>query len=103
MCAAIGRITGYMDGMTFEDFLADPRTTDAVLYNLIILGEASTQLPVSVRDSGRDIPWSWMRGLRNLAVHAYFRVDLKVIWDTVRDDLPLLLGRLNELIEVAGP
>lgn len=97
MIEATGLAGVFVEGMSFEDFLADKRTQQAVLMNLIILGEAATRLmnsePAFVTRHSQ-IPWTGMKGTRNRVAHGYFEINLQMVWDTVRDELPKLHAQL---------
>jgi uncharacterized protein with HEPN domain len=96
---AIDLIHEYTQGMDRPAFGADRRTVDAVVRNLIIIGEAATHVPDDVATAHPEIPWARMRGMRNLAVHEYFGVDEDVLWDTVTVNLPVLEPLLHNLFE----
>jgi uncharacterized protein with HEPN domain len=95
---AIERIVGYTDGLGYEQFCADGRTIEAVQYNFIVIGEAVAHLPPDLTESRPEIPWSEMRGLRNVVAHAYFAVSSSVLWQTARSDLVPLVAMMRELI-----
>lgn len=88
----------YIVGLDEATFSKDRKTQDAVVRNLEIIGEASSRLPDDFRSGHGDIPWALMRGLRNRIVHAYFGVDLQLVWEVVVDDLPPLKERIEKLI-----
>jgi uncharacterized protein with HEPN domain len=81
-------------------FLADRRTQQAVILNIVILDEAATKLgndyPEFV-ERYPDVPWKSMRGMRNRMAHGYFDVDLSIVWQTVQSSLPALAERLAEI------
>jgi len=95
---AIVCIQDYTRGMTFEAFSHDRKTIDAVVRNITVIGEAAGNVPSAVAEQHGEIPWRQMRDFRNVVVHAYFGVDLKVLWDTVRTDLPPLVDPLRKLL-----
>jgi uncharacterized protein with HEPN domain len=95
---AIEAIDEYTAGMTFEEFCADRRTLDAVVRNLMVMGESVRWVPVQVQDGHRDLPWRGMRGVRNVVVHEYFGVDPRILWETCRRDLPPLIPRLEAVL-----
>lgn len=87
----------YVDDMEKPAFLADTRTQQAVILNVVIIGEAATRLLQSydaflVRHP--QIPWRSMKGMRNRIAHGYFDIDLDVVWETVQTALPQLLRQL---------
>ena len=96
---AIHKIDVYTRSMTLEDFAQDSRTIDAVVRNLEIIGEASRHLDEPVLRAAPEIPWDKIRGLRNVVAHEYFGVDVGIIWQTARHDLPPLEAPLRRLIE----
>lgn len=59
-----------------------------------MIGEASKHIPESVRTKYSAIPWNEMTGIRNMLIHEYFGVDIKIIWSTVKKDLPSLKKQL---------
>lgn len=87
----------YLEGMDKADFLADKRTQQAVILNLVILGEAVTKL-LSQHESFAahypQVPWRSMKGMRNRLAHGYFDINLDVVWATVKTALPGLLAQL---------
>jgi len=97
MLAAIRKIERYIEGMDQEQFGQDEKTVDAVARNLEILGEATRQLPEAFIAQFPEVPWRQMAGLRNRIVHDYFGLDLEIIWQVVRHDLPGLRAQLEGL------
>lgn len=88
------RIEEYTRGLTFEEFEKDTLRVDAVLYNITIIGEAASQVPPDVQQR-LALPWREMRGMRNTIVHSYFSVRLKVVWETIKNDLPAIVPPLE--------
>ena len=92
---AIARIERYNQGLTFEQFEADQKTVDAVIRNLEVIGEAVRHLAVHRDSLPSGVPWADIAGMRNILIHAYFGVDLKIIWHTIVEDLPELRTQLQ--------
>lgn len=91
---------GYVEGLSKEDFLADKRTQQAVIMNLLIIGEAATKIMdghAAFAEQHPEVPWRAMRGMRNRIAHGYFEINLEVVWDTVQIALPDLLERLRKI------
>lgn len=91
---AIQRATEYVERVgSVSAFQQSQRDQDAVIHNIEIIGEAACQIqqhaPEFV-DAYSQLPWIEMRGMRNKMIHDYFDVDVNVVWNTVRDDLPRL-------------
>jgi len=97
--AATEKVLRYTEGMDKAAFVADERTVDAVVRNLMVIGEAARCVPDDVVAANPQIPWARMRGMRNLVVHEYFGVDVDVLWDTVTGNLPGLLPLLRDLLD----
>lgn len=99
MIQAAERALGYVQGLTYEQFAADPRTIDAVSYAIVVIGEAANALKDVGPRLAPEIPWADIRGMRNKVAHEYFGVDVRVLWQTVGEDLPALLAALRVLLE----
>lgn len=91
----------FLAGLTYEAFLADPRTRAAVLYQLLVVGEASKRLSVGFRAQMPDVPWVKTGNLRNIVVHDYGNVDLRKIWDVALEELPRLIAKLSPALPSA--
>lgn len=96
---AVSAVETYVSGMTYEDFVADRKTVDAVVRNLIIIGEASVHVPEDICTNHAEIPWQDMKAMRNFVVHEYFGVSDRILWDTVQMDLPPLVPGLKKIAE----
>lgn len=95
---AARRVATYTAGMTYEAFLADTRTQDAVVRNLEIIGEATRNLSAELRVQHPDMPWKGMVGVRDRLIHHYFGVNLDVVWHIVTTELPDVASRIDEMI-----
>lgn len=78
----------FVSGWTFEDFAADRKTQFAVIRALEIIGEATKNIPYEVREKYPSVPWKDLAGIRDKLVHAYFGVNLKVVWLSVKEGIP---------------
>ncbi len=95
----IGKIESYLAGMTLAQFKKNELVIDAVIRNLEIIGEASKNIPAAIRRAHSDIPWKQMNGMRNILIHEYFGVDVKIVWHTVKKQLPALQKQLIILLQ----
>ncbi|MFA4964374.1 MAG: HepT-like ribonuclease domain-containing protein [Thermoleophilia bacterium] len=91
-------IDSYTAGLTREQLFGDRLRLDAVIKNLTVIGEAAGRVPTGVTEASPQIPWSRMRGMRNIVVHEHFGIDEKVLWGTVTDDLKPLAPLLTALL-----
>ena len=96
---SIADIREFTAGMTKEDFSKDKKTINAVVRSLEVIGEAANKLPNHIRDRHPEISWQETVGMRNRLIHEYFGVDLKMVWKTVKDDLPMLKEQINNLLK----
>jgi uncharacterized protein with HEPN domain len=93
------KIISYTEGLSFEEFIADSKTIDAVIRNFEIIGEAAHRLPEEFKEKYPDIDWFRMRGFRNRIVHDYFGIDYRIVWQIKETALPEMLQKLNEIKE----
>jgi len=101
MLDAVRTAIEYVGAASEGEFLVDRKTQQAVIYNLMVLGEAATRMATehpSFVAEHRQIPWQVMRGMRNRMAHGYFRTDMSIVWRTVRQSLPPLEGALTALV-----
>ncbi|HEX2988648.1 MAG TPA: DUF86 domain-containing protein [Chloroflexota bacterium] len=99
MLESIERILRYTSGMDFAAFKSDERTIDAVMHNVEIIGEAARHIPAAVEAHNPAIPWTKMRGMRNLLIHQYSDVSIPILWQTVQEDIPPLPPLLRQILE----
>lgn len=97
--AAITGIQRRTAGIKFEDFQRNETIAKAVLYDFMIIGEASRNLPSEIQSCYPQTPWRLMGSMRNVMAHEYFQVNLERVWRTIHDDLPLLVSQLEDLLE----
>ncbi len=88
----------FMEGVSRDEFEEDDLLQSAVMRPLEIIGEASARLTSSFRKSHPEIAWNEMIGMRNRLIHEYFRVDVTAVWDTINDDLPILIRQIEPLV-----
>jgi len=99
MLDAIQTIQQYSRGLTYDEFIKDSKTVDAVIRRLMIIGEAASHIPEEIASKTTGIEWQRIRGMRNVIVHEYFGVSERIIWDTIQIDLPGIIQPLKMLIE----
>jgi uncharacterized protein with HEPN domain len=95
---AIAKIRRYTDALTIDTLMADEKTVDAVMRNIAIIGEASNHVPAAIRTRHPEVPWDEMRGIRNRLVHECYKVDMDILWQTLRGNLPPLVPLLREVL-----
>ena len=90
MLEAIRKIEKYSEKISLETLLEDELVQDAIIRNLEILGEAAKNIPDNVKNENPDIEWKKIAGLRDIITHAYFGIDVEIIWDVVENKVPPL-------------
>ena len=83
-----------------QDIDADEKLRMAVLYALIIIGEAASCISDSYKEKHPDIPWKKITGMRNRVVHGYFDTDLDIVWEAVTRNIPDLIEQLKKITEI---
>lgn len=94
---AAEKIERYVSGLNHEAFVKDDKTVDSVVRNLEIIGEASNRLPKEFRGQHSEIDWPKIIGLRNRIVHDYFNIDIEIVWQIVKKDLPAFKSKLSRV------
>ncbi len=96
---AINSIEIFVEGMTFEEFKNDDKTSSAVIRKFEIIGEATKNIPEDIRNQHSQIPWKEIAGMRDKLIHAYSEVDLKLVWMTIKQRLPELKSVIEKISE----
>lgn len=97
MLVAAHKAARFAEGLTYERFLGSDLHQNAILKVLEIIGEAASRISADARTAHPEVPWPDIVGLRNRIVHAYFDVDLAVVWNIVRNDVPALITALERI------
>ena len=101
MLDCCGKVRDYVAGLDRATFFATRILYDAVLWNLTILGEASTRVPESVKAAHQEIPWHAIANTRNRVVHGYPSIREESVWKIIHDDIPELMPQLRVLLAEA--
>ncbi len=96
---SISEIKQRTRGVTFEEFTKNQTLVKAVLYDFVVIGEATRNVPNDIQLRYPLIPWRLMGGMGNVVTHEYFQVDLSRVWETIQNDLSSLLPQLQEVLE----
>lgn len=99
---AIANTRNDLGVMTKEQFLADGKTQRAVIESIIVIGEAANNIMRLAPHIEQQAPDAWLHlkdayDMRIILTHEYFRVDVSVVWDTIRSDLPKLEALLDQI------
>ena len=96
--AAADAVAEFIMGYTEETLASNPLVRSAVVHQLTVIGEAVARLSAAVRDQHPEIPWTDIKGLRNVVVHNYFGIDWAEVWSAASTDVPVLRSQLLEIL-----
>ena len=98
----INNIFEFAEGKTFEQIEGDKMCYFAIVYQLVIIGEAANMLTKEFREAYPQTPWREIVNMRNFIVHGYNVVDKNEVWSVIQDDLVPLKQQIEEYIEELG-
>jgi uncharacterized protein with HEPN domain len=84
----------YLENMDYEKFISDRKTYSATVRELEIIGEAVSKLSDELKEQYPDVLWQQIKSFRNKLVHEYFGIDYKIVWDVVKNELPILKSQI---------
>jgi uncharacterized protein with HEPN domain len=96
---SIQKIQKFTKGMSFDKFINDDKTVDAVIRNFEIIGEASNRLSEEFKEKHEEIDWSRIKGFRNRIVHDYFGIDHSIVWKITKGYIPELTKAVQRIIK----
>ena len=99
MIIACEKIMKYTKDMSYEDFCNNEMVIDAVVRNIEILGEASKNISEDLKRKYPEIEWREIARTRDKIIHFYFGVDLSIVWDITKVDIPFLIEKLKGVAE----
>jgi uncharacterized protein with HEPN domain len=94
---SINDVAQFIGGISYDEFIKDKKTVNAVIRSIEIIGEAAKNIPDSIKEKHGTIPWKKMSGMRDRLIHGYFGIDNEILWKTVKEDLPALLSVVKKL------
>ena len=96
--AAIDRIRSYASNISLEELKEDRKTLDSILMNLLIIGEAVTQIFETLQSSHPNFPWANIKRFRNVVVHRYWTIDIQTIWDIIQNQIEPLEDQIKDIM-----
>lgn len=96
---SINKIDNYIDDYNFDEFITDEMLVDAVLRNFEIIGEASNNLSDDFKDNHATIDFRSAVSIRNRLIHGYDDVDFKIVWNTIKKDLPKMKKEIKKILD----
>jgi uncharacterized protein with HEPN domain len=92
------KVLRYVGGLTFDQFVQDEKTFDAIVRNLEIIGEAAKHIPSEMRSRYPQVEWAKIAGLRDMTIHEYFGLDEDILWDIVQNQVGVLLEHVRQIL-----
>ncbi len=89
----------FISGLNYSAFIKDEKSIFAVIRAIEVIGESSKKVPKSLKDKYKGIPWREIAGMRDKLVHEYFGINKKVVWNTVKHDIPMLREQIEVIIQ----
>jgi uncharacterized protein with HEPN domain len=96
---SINNIHNYTGELTLQDLIQDRMRLDAIVRNFEIIGEASNKIPQEICNKYSSIEWRKIADFRNVLAHEYFGIDYEIIWEIIKDKLPLLKQSIQHMLE----
>lgn len=93
------RAENHIKNLSFEDFLKEDKTCDAVIRCIEVIGEAVKNISDTIRNKYPLIPWRDIAGMRDKIIHAYFAVDFETVWLVVKEEIPRLKPQIKQVLE----
>lgn len=103
MLEAALQAMSFVQGRERSDLDADTQLRLALLRALEVLGEAASRVSLEMRAANPQIPWRRIVSTRNRLIHAYFDIDLQIVWATATQSLPELVPMLRAILEPEKP
>lgn len=98
MIDAAEEASAFLTGVTEADFSKNRMFILSVIKDIEIIGEAASKVSANTKANYQNIPWSDIIGMRNRLIHGYFDVDVKLVWNTAKNNLPPLLNFLKKIL-----
>ena len=95
---AVNDVESFVQGLTYDEFIKDRKTLNAVVRSIEIIGEASKNIPEAVKVKYKELPWKQMAGMRDKLIHAYFGMDTETVWKATQTNIPQLKGLIQKVI-----
>jgi uncharacterized protein with HEPN domain len=89
------RIQREIGNTTYDEFVQDETLQDAVVWRLMVIGEAAKLISEATRRTLPNVPFDDMTGMRNFMAHVYWRIDYKIVWDTATTDVRAVITHLT--------
>ncbi|NET41015.1 DUF86 domain-containing protein [Okeania sp. SIO2B3] len=95
---AARRVLQFAEGIDKSELATNEEKQSAILYQIIVMGEATKRLSPEFREQYPEIPWKDIAGMRDILAHQYDRLNFNTLWDVIQSDVPEVLPLLESLL-----
>jgi len=95
---AIKDIDIFVGDMDYGEFLNDKKTQKAVVWQIHVIGEATKNIPNSIREKYKEVPWKYMARIRDKIAHFYFGIDYEIVWNVIKENLPAIKPAIEKIL-----
>ncbi len=95
---AIKEIENYLTNQEFDEFMSNSMMRFACIKQMEIIGEASNHITEETKITFSDLEWRQIIGMRNVFVHEYFGVDERLVWEIIKNDIPVLKKKIIHIL-----
>jgi uncharacterized protein with HEPN domain len=96
---AIKDIEIFLGEIDYEEFLKDRKTQKAIVWQIHIIGEATKNIPESIRSKYKAVPWKYMARIRDKIAHFYFGIDYEIVWNVIKEKLPEIKPAIEAILK----
>ncbi len=100
---AITDIESFIDDLSYDEFVTDRKTLNAVIRSIEVIGEAAKNIPDTIKAEYKGLPWKRMAGMRDKLIHGYFGIDTKTLYKAAKDDIPPLKASIQIMLKEQEP
>jgi len=93
------KVEKFTKGLSYEDFIDNDLVVDAVIKNILVIGEATKNIPEEIRKINAQIEWRKMAGMRDMMIHGYFSINYRIVWDVVQNKIPTLKQQIEVILK----
>ncbi|WP_141433929.1 DUF86 domain-containing protein [Bacillus sp. 03113] len=93
------KVEKYTKGLSYAEFLDNDLVLDAVIKNILVIGEATKNIPDEFRQANSQIEWRKMAGMRDMLIHGYFSINHRIVWDVVQNKIPTLKQHVQQILK----
>jgi uncharacterized protein with HEPN domain len=96
---AIRAIEKFAGNSNYKDFLKDDKTKSAIVWKIQVIGEATKNIPKTIREEYEALPWKFMAKIRDKIAHFYFGIDYQIVWQVAKEKLPEIRPAIEKMLK----